>query len=203
MSDNIVGLRVTEQEYDFVSKGLNALADQANKAGQAHIANHLRHFVQRLKQAVFVGNGIPKETMQGLTDELGSALHGTDFDKVRKVMSTIVAAAVRMEPDPGNAVGHIVGPFAAQMMHQWAMGQGGQIAAGTLRHFSRRLKKERKAFEKNGWSDPAATFDYLHELTKYCASELENGIDPFADLGDEGDEDEDAEDSSDEGPAPH
>ena len=174
------GLVVSEKDYDLISAPLVAMAEEANKHGQTELYTAIKRFVVRLQQAVFNGSGVPEETLQRMLSRVSDALCNNDMGGARVAISAMLAAVVRMDPDPGHTIALNLAPRLVAFVSSVAAVNQGAIAAQTLTDFAARLETEKAAFEEHGWPDKAEdTLDYVHSLASFCAEELQRGSDPF------------------------
>lgn len=178
------GMIVSEREYDMVSRGLVALAEEAKSNGQTDAYALLKRFVVRLKQHTFAGKGIPDETLERMTKVIDASFASQDYESAKVGVAALLAAVIRMDPDPAHVIALQLAPSFVQLTVASASHHQNKIGAGILRRLAQRLQADREAFEADGWSDPPATFDYVCKLVEFCAVELDNGIDPFEALQD-------------------
>ena len=176
------GMVVSEREYDMVSRGLVALAEEAKRNGSTDAYAMLKRFVVRLKQHTFAGKGVPDETLERMTTVIEQSFARQDYDNAKVGVAAMIAAVIRMDPDPAHVIALKLAPTFVQLTLASAAHHQNKIGAGVLRRFAQRLQLERADFESHGWSDPPATFDYVAELVEFCAVELDNGVDPFGSL---------------------
>ncbi len=181
------GLVVSEKDYDLISAPLVAMAEEAGKHGRTELHTAIKRFVVRLKQAVFEGQGVPQETMTRMMGRVSDALCNNDLEGARVAISAMLAAVVRMDPDPGHTIALNLAPKLVAFVSSVAVVNQAAIAAQVLIDFSTRLEAEKAAFEENGWPDkPEETLDYVQSLASFCAEELQRGSDPFHDSEDAG-----------------
>ena len=98
------GMVVSPDEYDLISRPLVAMAEEARKHGQTDAYTGIKKFVVRMKQAVFAGEGVPDDTMERLTAAVEKALCSNDLEHARVSISAMLAAVVRMDPNPGHTI---------------------------------------------------------------------------------------------------
>ncbi len=179
-----LGLTPSEREYDIVSRGLVALAEEAKRSGQTDAYAALKRFVVRLKQHTYAGKGVPDETLERMTKVIDASFARQDYEDAKVGVAALLAAVIRMDPDPAHVIALQLAPSFVQLTVASAAHHQNKIGSGVLRRLAQRLESDREAFETDGWSDPPTTFDYVRELVEFCAVELDNGVDPFETLQD-------------------
>lgn len=182
--ETIIGLRISQDEYAVVNEAIKAVAGQAKAHGRPEIYGALKQFAVRLRQAVFAGEGVPEETMMALSERITAAFAEGDFEAAKIGIRAMLAAVIRMDPDPAHVIAMVLAPSFMQPALNMSEA-GHQIAAETMKRFGTRLATEKAAFAQTGWVSGEETFDYVAQLVNFCAEELGEARDPFAEANPE------------------
>ena len=175
----LLGLRVTKDEYTIVNQACMAVAKEARARGAEPIYKALKQFGVRLRQAVFVGEGVPDETMAALSSEIEAAFAEANFDRARIAIRAMLAAVIRMDPDPAHVIALVLAPHFMKPFADLDSA-GAAVASETMKRFAERLDKERAMFESTKWCSGEEMLAYVRNLSSFCAEELASGRDPFA-----------------------
>lgn len=173
------GMLVSEAEYELVSKALVAMAEQAKAHGETAAYAMIKRFVVRMKQHVFAGTEAQSETMQRLGAKVEGAFASGDYEAARVALVAMLAAIVRMSPDPAREIALHLAPMFVELTTASASRSALAVGSATLTKLHAKLKDDRAGFERDGWTDGPATFAYIHDLVDFCAAELAAGCDPF------------------------
>lgn len=182
-----LGMKISQAEFDLVSDILMGMAAQAASANRRDIEQILQRFVVRMRHHVFAGTGIDQATFDRHTSDAGAALAKADYEGARASIVALLAAAMRMDPDPAGYVALELAPVLVHMTVQSAILQQRRLEAESLLAFARSLASERAMFEADKWKDKngkpisaADVFDYVKQLLEFSATELKAGRDPYA-----------------------
>ena len=179
------GMVISEADFDIVSNGLVALAQEAGKKNRTEIYSRLQRFVVRMRQHVYAGNGVEQELMDKMAKNVEAAFSAGDYERARQCLSAMLEAVVRMDPDPAQQIAVHLAPTLVKLTVSSSLANQQKIGAAFFRKLHQRFASDRKSFESDGWGTPQEVFDYVHANLDFMAAELEHGIDPFATEDDE------------------
>jgi hypothetical protein len=199
------GLVLTREEYEVVSSALAVISDQASQLGRPKIHRVLQDVLGRLKHHTFAGDGAPPTIMSVYERNLAKAIRAKDLEGMQGHVRAMIAAHVRMSPDPARAVAEsVVGILAnevlvlalqdAQVQAAMREGIGLQLEivqkesqASAFEAFVEHLKKLAPDFATEGWlpdkespgSGSRKMFEWIVELAESAAERRRSGVPMF------------------------
>lgn len=177
-----IGFRPSKDEFELVTSVLASNAEEARKRGHTAIYAALKRFCVRLKQHVVDVDGPDPKLLESMSQRIEAAFASGDYEGARQALVHLLSAVGRCHHDPANEVALMLAPMLVQLVARSAQQQQLTIGADALKKFVKKLREDRKAFEKEGWGTPESVFEYTCDLAEYCAAELDCGLDAFEEL---------------------
>ncbi len=184
MNDNPYpkGLRLNEEEYNLVEAGLLAMANAAKQRDIMEAHNKAMDLIDRLKQFMIVGEGVPDELAKEHAENIQEAMVSGNVGRVNRALSRWIAMLIRLEPDPAKTIAPQLVQMATQSAGQHQMQH---IVPPILAIVSTKLTALKQRYGTDGWPKPQAVIEYLETWLAHGIENVQAGKDsPW-----EGDED--------------
>jgi hypothetical protein len=124
-----------------------------------------------MRQHVFAGEGVEDERLEAMAEYIETSFAEGDYEKARQGLASMIAAVVRMDPDPAEQIAIQIAPVLVRLTVASSVVHQQKLAASVLRRLHEHLQKD------PDW-DGSTIIDYVRD----AADEFDHGMDPFEDV---------------------
>jgi hypothetical protein len=169
------GLLLTPEEYEVVSAGLFALAQQAQGrkgAKHVHLGQLLQGVLVRLQNAQCQGNGLPDEILKLFDQRIAAAYETGSIEPLARAIRDLIAATFRADADAA----HKVAQYLLKLLDRARRTSNATL----LDEFSAQLEDAKREWTDNkDWPSAQDVTVWVVQTLDGAAANLRDGFDAF------------------------
>lgn len=177
------GVVMSEEEHQLVSVGLTALAESASQKGDPSLHNKCVKLIVRLKQCVHAGEGLTPEVAERYGRRIARAIELGNGAAVERGVADLMAASLRLDPDPAEKVGVMLSQLARTSAAETAKAN----CIAWLKRLVEILGETNNEFARDGFPSGKVVLEWVIEVVGAGLDDVRAGHAPWSEAAPEQD----------------